>query len=196
VGRFDRPTGKWQELPLKEGRVTFSLAPADGQLFTVGPALRRDRKSFEELGKPSKKPEWAADALQVAWDLEGPEPEKAVDLYKTLAGKFEGQVARQSKDRLAILEPRLKMEQEAQKAFDAIKTAAAALGGADQVPKDEAALAVWRDGHKAEIEKIRRATLDLYDRLPTSMGACRARELLESYGVADVPWDNPRIAIR
>ena len=85
------------------------------------------------------------------------------------------------------------VEQEGEQAFAAIKVAAAPLGDAGQVPQGDAH-AAWREAHKADVVKVQQAALDLNDRLPTAMGTARARELLESYGIADVPWDVPKAA--
>lgn len=193
VGRFDRATGKWQPLPLKNGCVSFQLAAADGQLITVGKALRRDQKTLAELGLKRKAPEWAADALQVAWDLEGPDPEKAIELYQSLVAGFNGDVTAQAQARLAIMEPRQKMEEEGNKAFAAIRTAAGPLGDPERVPQGDPNVA-WRKEQIVTIQRVQQAALDLNDTLPTSLGAARARELLERFGIAEVPWDVPKDA--
>jgi len=184
VGLFDRKTGKWKQLPLAKNRVTFDLAPAGGELLAVGPKLRRSRKTAGELGNCTGDIDWANDALQVAWDLEGPELAKAVALYRQVAGKYKGKApAKKAKARLALLEPRLEVETAAWAAYENLLALAKQLrevAGEPSLGKSEK----WAARNKAVIAKLQAGTKALYGEHPDTMGAARARGLCEKFGIA------------
>ncbi|MDP6545345.1 MAG: hypothetical protein QGH60_15275 [Phycisphaerae bacterium] len=172
VGFFDRKTGKWNQMKLTGNCAAFDLAIAGGELLSVGPKLRRSRKTLEELGKCTGDVDWAEYALQVAWDLEGPGLEKSVTLYQQITAKYTGKKqAEKAKKRLALLEPRLKDEKAAWADYQKLLTLSGKLkeGSVD----------------KAIGEKLLAGTKALYARFPTTMGAARARALCEKFKLAD-----------
>jgi len=185
VGLFDRKRGKWKELALKNDCVTFVLAPAGGELLAVGSGLRRNRKTPDELGPCDGTIRWADDALQVAWDLEGPDLEKAVALYRNVATRFRGKdPAKKAAERLKLIEPRLALETRAWSEYENLLALSKQLKKVAGQPAS-AGSATWAAADKAVTDRLLRGTKGLYAELPDTMGACRARELCEKYEIAD-----------
>ena len=121
----------------------------------------------------------------MAWDIEGPDLEKAVALYKEVSARYAGKPqALKAKERLVLLEPRLKMEIEARSTCEALVVLSKQLKDVPGEPSSGKA-PKWALVNKTVIEKLRKGTADLYKRLPDTMGAARARGLCEKLEIAE-----------
>lgn len=185
AGLFDRATRQWKELPLKDGAVQLSLAPAGGELVAVGPALRRSPRTPEELS--DKDPDWATSALYVGYHAERSDLQKAAGVYQSILKKATDEKAKkQAEARLKWVQARIPLEEEAWAAYEKLLAQAKGLKEAPAADAAQEAKDAWRAKNADPIAKLQEGVKALYATHPDTMGGARARGLLEQHGIAEV----------
>lgn len=184
VGLFDRATRQWKDLPLEQRRVKFALGGAGGELLAVGPKLRKLPRTPEELGPPEADPLWAENALYVGYDVERTDLKKAATIYRSIAETCKEMAdGKKAAVRLAWVTDQIPREEAAVSAYEKLLAESKALTAAPAADAPPKAKEAWRKQNASVIDKLQESFRALYDAHPNTMGATRARELLEKHNL-------------